>query len=174
VTDESSRKRVEGKELRQTKSGRSRVLPIHEMLKGVLGRTARSKDGVIFHGPLGGRLKPDTVRNVLVREVLEPLAARFPCPMGEIGFVDGRLHSCRHYFCSVCANSGYPEQALMAWLGHRDSKMVRHYYHVHDETAQRQMSRLRLLGEVGGADSASKVFEVKPKKPGKKTKKGKK
>lgn len=27
--------------------------------------------------------------------------------------------------------------------------MVRHYYHLHDQEAQRQMSRLDLLGEAG-------------------------
>ena len=30
------------------------------------------RDGYIFHGPRGGRLKPDTVRRILVREVIEP------------------------------------------------------------------------------------------------------
>ena len=34
----------------------------------------------------------------------------------------------------------------MEWLGHRDSRMVRHYYHLHDEEAQRQMNRLEILG----------------------------
>jgi integrase len=172
LRDESSRKRG-GTEVRQTKSGHSRALPIHEMLKEVLGRTTRSQDGVVFHGPWGGRIKADTVRNVLVRDVLTPLAPRFPTPHGEVAFLNGRLHSCRHYFCSVCANSGYPEQALMSWLGHRDSKMVRHYYHVHDGTAQRQMGRLRLLGEAGAADTAGEGSDVEPKPVGKKTRKKK-
>ena len=37
----------------------------------------------------------------------------------------------------------------MEWLGHADSEMVRHYFHLHDEQAHRQMSGLDLLGEAG-------------------------
>ena len=78
--------------------------------------------------------------------MLTPLAKKFPTPEGEIGFKDGRLHSFRHYFCSVCANTGVPEQVVMRWLGHQDSAMVRHYYHLHDDEAQRQMQRLNFVG----------------------------
>ena len=92
---------------------------------------ARAKDGAIFHGPRGGTVKPDTVRNILIRDVLEPLSDQFPTPAGELGFINGRLHSCRHYFASQCAAAGFSEQLVMAWLGHRDSKMARHYFHLH-------------------------------------------
>ena len=85
-----------------------------------------TRDGVIFHGPRSGAIKADTVRTILIREVLTPLAGRFPSP-GVVGFRDGRLHSFRHYFCSVAANSGVPELAVMSWLGHSASAMVQHY-----------------------------------------------
>ena len=39
----------------------------------------------------------------------------------------------------------------MLWLGHRDSKMVRHYYHLHDDDAQRQMSKFKSVGGAGAA-----------------------
>ena len=105
----------------------------------------RHPDGRVFHGPLGGVIKPDIVRRALIK-VLTPLAEKFSTPEGEIGFKDGRLHSFRHYFCSVCANTGVPEQVVMQWLGHRDSQMVRHYYHLHDEEAQRQMLKVNFVG----------------------------
>ena len=123
------------------------------MLEGM----ARAGDGLVFHGPKGGRLKPDTVRRALIREVLAPLRERFPTPPGQVGFADGRLHSFRHYFCSTCANRGVPEQVVMQWLGHRDSAMVRHYYHLFDDEAQRQMSRLDFLGEAGGGVAAGET-----------------
>ena len=50
------------------------------------------------------------------------------------------------YFCSTCANTGVPEQVVMRWLGHQDSLMVRHYYHLHDDEAQRQMQRVNFVG----------------------------
>lgn len=157
LTDESTcRRRKEGAN-RRTKSGRNRSFPIHEDLKAVLDRLERSKDGLLFHGPRDGRLKPDTVRQILIREVLTPLKDRFATPEGEVGFADGRLHSFRHYFCSTCANNGVPEQIVMAWLGHRDSAMVKHYYHLHDEEAQRQMQRLNFLGKTGSDGAAGQV-----------------
>lgn len=165
ITDEASRRNKDGENVRRTKSGRSRILPVHPELKLVLDQMPRSKDGLVFHGPLGGKLKPDTVRVILVRDVLTPLAGQFPTPEGEVGFLDGRLHSCRHYFCSRCADEGTSEQALMEWLGHRESKMIRHYYHIHEKTAQRQMSRLRLVGEAGGEDTAGNFNLVEPEIP---------
>ena len=92
---------------RQTKSGRSRSLPIQPELVLVLKRMPR-KGVHVFHGPRGGRLKPDTVRSVLIDKVLTPLAERFPSPAGGQGFIDGRPHSFRHYFCSRCATAACP------------------------------------------------------------------
>jgi integrase len=135
--------RSEREEARTTKSHRDRSLPLHQDLHQVLVRMRRHPDGRVFHGPLGGALKPDTVRNILKREVLAPLAARFPTlAKRKKGFDDGRLHSFRHYFCSASANSSVAEQALMSWLGHQDSRMVRHYYHLHQEEAKQQMAKM--------------------------------
>jgi integrase len=152
LTDESTRGRRRRKEqpARQTKSGRDRTCPMHVDLRRLLEGMSRTGDGLLFHGPRGGRLKPDTVRQILVRDVLTPLGERFPTPPDQVGFADGRLHSFRHYFCSTCANRGVPAQVVMEWLGHRDSAMVRHYFHLHDDEAQRQMKRLDFLGEAGG------------------------
>lgn len=150
LTDESGRaiKKGDTKRRRQLKSGRSRCLPIYPDLATTLAALPRI-DAYVFHGPHGGRLKPDTVRRCLVRDVIEPLAEQFPSPEGEQGFADARLHSFRHYFASTCANSGVAELVTMEWLGHADSDMVRHYYHLHDQESRRQMNRLDLLGEAG-------------------------
>jgi hypothetical protein len=43
--------------------------------------------------------------------------------------------------------------------------MARHYFHLHDETAQRQMGRLRLVGEAGGAVAAGPINEEEPEVP---------
>ncbi len=65
---------------------------------------------------------------MLINQVIEPLLGRFPSVEGEQGFADGRLHSFRHYFASMCALN---PQLTMHWLGHQDSAMVRHYFHLH-------------------------------------------
>ena len=124
----------------------------------------------VFYGPRGGRLKPDTVRRVLIREVIEPLAHKFPTPEGKRGFSHGRLHSFRHYFCSTCSNSGVPERIVMDWLGHADSEMIRRYFHLHDDEAKRRMNELDFLGGAAGrsdGDGEGKLNEedVEPPTP---------
>jgi integrase len=147
LTDETGRSDTHAAEPRRLKSGRSRSFPIHADLLERLAH--RPKVGIsVFYGPRQGRLKPDTVRRSLVRDVIKPLSDKFPARDGEQGFADGRLHSFRHYFCSTCANTGVPVQMLMTWLGHIDSEMVRHYYHVHDGEARRRMNEVNFLGEV--------------------------
>ena len=42
------------------------------------------------------------------------------------------------------------ERMVMDWLGHADSEMIRHYYHLHDEEAKRRMDGLDFLGGAGG------------------------
>lgn len=151
LTDErSSRKRAK-ESTRTLKGKRSRSFPIHPDLCPVLKTISRRSDGLLFHGPHGGRIKPDTVRRILVRDVLTPLREQFPTLAGAaVGFIDGRLHSFRHYFCSVCASSGQiSEQTLMSWLGHQESAMIRRYFHLMDQTSQRQMQSVTFVPAGG-------------------------
>jgi len=155
LTDETGYRARSNSKRRDLKSGRSRTFPINPDLLVVLNRISKS-GARVFCGPRGGRLKADRVRPIFVTEIIEPLSKRFPSPGDEKGFCDARFHSFRHAFCSICANSGVPERVVMAWLGHADSKMIRHYYHLHDEESKRQMNKLDFLGGAGGrsADDA--------------------
>lgn len=145
LTDETGRSASSNRQRRELKSGRSRSFPLHPDLHNVL-KNMKQSDAYVFHGPRGGRLKPDTVRRLLIKHVIDPLAQKFPSPDGEQGFKDGRLHSFRHYFCSTCANNNVPERMVMDWLGHADSEMLRRYYHLHDEESRSQMNSLDFLG----------------------------
>jgi integrase len=155
LADESTSARVKsGATPRTLKGGQGRSLSVHRELRAVLDGLTRHRDGYVFHGPLGGRLKADTVRKSLIRDVLAALAQQFPTPENEIGFKDGRLHSFRHFFASWCANEGLSQRIVMTWLGHTDSKMVAHYYHLHDSESDREMSRLDLFGNTDGPKPA--------------------
>ncbi len=158
LTDETAASRRQTADRRTTKSGRGRTFPIHSDLLAVLNTLPKSGP-FVFYGPRGGRVKPDTIRRILIRDVLTPLAERFPTAEGEVGFAEGRLHSFRHYFCSTCANNNIPEQMVMQWLGHQESDMVRHYYHLHDEEARRRMRGLNFLGKAGGASTGAQQLE---------------
>jgi integrase len=53
-----------------------------------------------------------------------------------------------------------PEQVVMRWLGHQDSLMVRHYYHLHDDEAQRQMQRVNFVGDSTATGAAERTTSV--------------
>jgi integrase len=134
---------------RALKSGRSRSVPIDAELRGVLERLSRMGPRVLL-GPTQRALKSDYVRRKFVKYVVGPLAAQFPATPGKLGFADGRLHSFRHAFVSRCAAQNVAELIVMDWVGHADSSMVRWYFHLSDEEAQRQMRRLNFLGNARG------------------------
>jgi len=140
-------RKSERKAAQTTKSHRDRTFSIHGDLLPVLRRLHERPrpDQRVFHGPRGGRLKPDTVRNILQRDVLAALAEQFPGSDGRAGIIAGRVHSFRHFFASEAANANVSEQALMNWLGHQESRMIRHYYHLRDDESRRQMSKLPSL-----------------------------
>lgn len=144
-------RRVERADQRRTKNRRDRSFPIQDELRAIFERLPHRADGYVLHGPRGGRLKPDTVRNTLITEVITPLKKTFSTARGEIGFEHGRLHSFRHFFCSRCPNESVPPQIVMNWLGHASSEMVRLYYHLSDPKAQRQMKRVNFTGAAGGS-----------------------
>jgi hypothetical protein len=54
----------------------------------------------------------------------------------------------------------------MAWLGHQDSEMVRHYYHLHDDESRRRMNEINFLGGAAGgppADQEAHTVEEMPR-----------
>jgi len=130
---------------RTTKGKRSRAIPMHPKLKNILKSMSRNQDGYVFHGPRGGRLKQNTVRNILIRRVIQPLKDQFPTVAGETGFEHGRLHSFRHFFVSECCRQGIPEARIMEWVGHRSSKILARYRHLRPEDGHDQMQGLNLL-----------------------------
>jgi len=165
LTDETGYAPHQEGKRRELKSGRGRTFPIHPDLLTVLEHLPRL-DEYVFHGPRGGRLKPDTMRRILVRDVITPLANSFPSPVGKQGFKDGRLHSFRHAFCSRCANSGVAERIVMAWLGHHDSQMIRTYYHLHDSESRSKMNDMDFLGGAGGRSvDANQTNETEESSP---------
>lgn len=153
LTDErASGKRKNLGSARRTKGRRSRTIPVFPRLRELMPMMERHPDGRLFHGPRGGKLKPDTVRNIFVREVITPLVRQFPTPAGEIGFAHGRLHGLRHYFVSQAFLGGANEGEVKDWVGHRDSRIVEHYRHLAESDSQRKMEALDLMGDRRAAD----------------------
>jgi integrase len=146
VADEraSRRKKLAGT-ARTTKGKRSRRIPLHPRLREVLVKLPRAADGRVFHSERGGRLRPNNVLHVFIRDVIEKLKGRFPAPSGETGFEHGRLHSFRHFFVSQAFLGGASEGEIREWVGHADSKMVEHYRHLGQKDAQRRMEQISFV-----------------------------
>jgi integrase len=147
VPDErSSAARRKLGEVRTTKGRRGRRVPIHRDLHDVLERLVNQCDGRLFRGPRGGKLKADTVRQVLIREVINPLSGQFPTAQGEIGFEHGRLHGFRHFFVSQALLGGASEGEVKDWVGHRSTRMVELYRHLREQDSKRKMQQIDFLG----------------------------
>ena len=144
VDETASKNRSDDSTRRTLKSGRGRVFPIEDNLLKLL-REKGSRTGRVFRCPSQVPRTADAIRKIFIREVINPLIDKFPTEDGEIGFANGRFHSFRHYFCSQCANSGLSVQTVMTWLGHTESTMVMHYFHLHDDEARRQLGRVRFF-----------------------------
>lgn len=147
IVDESGQKHGQSA-IRQTKSGKSRTIPLRDELVTVL-RSMERQGPNVFHSSTGEPLSDTTTREALKRDLLKPLAHRFPSEEGRKGFADGVLHSFRHYFCSMCAASGnVSEFTLREWMGHSDSEMVRHYFHLHNSQAHQQMAQVNFSNSI--------------------------
>lgn len=149
LTDESGRGSNKSGGTRQTKSGRSRTFPLHPDLRQVLDGISH-REGHVLRSSTGRPLRPDRVRDAFVESVIKPLAPEFPATDGSRGFADGRLHSFRRFFCSVCCNENVSGRTVMDWLGHSDSEMIRRYYHLHDDESRRRMEALDSIGNGAG------------------------
>jgi integrase len=145
---------------RRLKSGRSRTIPLHQQVLELL-ETKCDREGILLRGPDGNPLDPKMVRKSFINQVIHPLLERFPERQGERSFRDGRLHSFRHYFCSTCANQGVAERALMSWLGHANSDMIRIYYKLHDDESLRQLSSINFISDSPGVSGDGK-HKLKP------------
>ena len=118
---------------------------IHPVLAVLLKTLPHQADGFVLHAQRGGKLLARVVLQKFIDEVIEPLKARFPTTVGEIGFEHGRLHSFRHFFCSQAFLGGASEGEIREWLGHADSKMVEHYRHLRGDDAQKKMDQIKFL-----------------------------
>jgi len=148
--DQGHRSRLEA-DRRRTKSGRSRMLPVHADLRELLQGMPRDRSRPVFTTERGYRLNDGRLRDQFVRKIIRPLTERFPTPEGQKGFKDGRLHNFRHFFCSrMAASSKVTALVLQKWLGHTDSKMVQHYFDLQDAEAKTLMSSIELLPKPQG------------------------
>lgn len=129
--------------IRNNKNHQSRVLPVHPRLAEILNTIPFSEDGYIFRNSQGRRLVGKNVYKTFARNVLMPLAHMFPSSPGAAGFVDGTIHSFRHYFISECINQNIPREVILNWVGQSNSEILNLYYSLKANQSVSHMSKLR-------------------------------
>lgn len=137
VRDESS-----GTGTKSTKTGYDRKVPLQKVVKPLLKRkVAQFREGPLFRGPRGGKLRNDTFGDNLRQHALKPLRSEY----SHSRFQKITAHSFRHFFASYCAGMGVSQQTLMDWMGHRTDSMAKRYFHSNDEASLRNIQKLEPL-----------------------------
>lgn len=146
LTDERARpRRKQTGHERRIKGKRGRAIPMHPALRAVVEALPRHRDGLVFRGQQGGRLRDRLVLGALQRRVIAPLSKEFPTPEGETGFAHGTIHGLRHYFCSEAYRSGARDAELLEWLGHRVSEIMKLYRHLRPEESHHRMEKINFF-----------------------------
>lgn len=103
---------------KNTKSGKSRAIPIHdEVIKILSNIDCISKNDLIFKSPVtGGAL--DNIKKSWTRFIT------------EAGIENFRFHDLRHNFCSMLVMKGVPIYTVAQLAGHADVKTTQIYAHL--------------------------------------------
>lgn len=140
-------------EPKSTKSGTTRRIPVWGALKPFLKLKRGLPKDLVFTSPDGKRLKQDDVRHALTKLAEQVTGSKRSKVPGTLAAITP--HSFRHFFVSECCRQGVAERVVMKWVGHRDSKLVQHYFHLREEASQALMKQLNFgdQGPVRGPSS---------------------
>jgi integrase len=127
----------------ETKTRQSRKVPIHPVLRALLGGSRRRSGPYFFSAepsekyPAGGH----QISAKHLNEAFQNVARRLGMPVGrESGYT---LHALRRFFETFCINSGAPQRAVDVWMGHRsDKSMGAVYYSLSDADSQTLMAKV--------------------------------
>jgi integrase len=139
----------------ETKTRRSRKVPIHACLRALLEALPRRPRPWLFTMPPSRRY-PDGNHHLNVKRLNEA----FEAVVRQLDMAAGRdkggftLHSLRHFFETFTVNAGIPQRVIDTWLGHRsDRSMASIYYRLSDEESQKFMTRVPFEGGAPAANA---------------------
>lgn len=128
----------------ETKSGLSRKVPIHPILRSLLQHHVPANGQWFFTSAPSHRYPHGQhwVNPKRLNERLESTLTALGLPAGRRanGFV---VHSFRNFFETFCNNHGIPQRVIDTWLGHSsDRSMAAVYYRLRDEDSQTFMQKV--------------------------------
>ena len=138
----------------ETKTGYSRKVPIHPLLKPLL--QALPKTGPWLFTAPASRKYPQGGHWINTKHLNED----FQKLLTGTGVAAGRktggfsIHSLRNSFETICVNTGIPQRAVDTWLGHRsDKSMGSVYYKLSDADSQAFMLKVPFGTGQSAADA---------------------
>jgi len=142
----------------ETKTRRSRKVPVHQHLRAILSGLPIRGRRWLFTDSMSSTSTGD-VRPVNVKKLNE----RFLATLKRLGLPAGRrgggftVHSLRHFFETFAVNSRIPQRVVDAWLGHSsDKSMAANYYKLSDEESQRFMEEVPFGTGMQAADAGER------------------
>jgi integrase len=139
----------------ETKTKRSRKIPIHPVLLNLL-RTYRRRTGAFFFSAEPSPKYREGGHQVSPKHLNEG----FQVLAKKLGMLVGRdsgytLHALRRFFETFTVNAGTPQRAIDTWMGHRgDKSMGSVYYSLSEAESSAMMAKVpfslepaRLAGE---------------------------
>jgi integrase len=115
-------------QIRESKSGKKRLVPMNETMRNLLGNLKRKSEFVFPSPKTGGRL--DNIKRSFRRAV------------DEAEIKDFRFHDLRHTAATRMADAGADAFTLMKILGHSDIRMTSRYTHATDAALRRAVAKL--------------------------------
>jgi integrase len=138
--------------LKETKSGKSRQIPLDERAVQVIKQQQirnKWKSDFVFVGPDG--------KNLL------DIKKGFAGAMRRAGIDDFHFHDLRHTFASHLVMKGANLKAVQRLLGHSDSKMTDRYSHLSPDHLKETVN---LLGDIPSGKEMVNILELKTRKAG--------
>lgn len=120
-------------QIRESKSGKKRLVPMNETVQNLLGNLKRKNEFVFPSPKTGGRL--DNIKRSFRRAV------------EDAGIRDFRFHDLRHTAATRMADAGADAFTLMKILGHSDIRMTSRYTHATDTALRRAVENLDKNGK---------------------------
>ena len=131
----------------RTKTGRSRFVPMHEEVVGVIKEMLKARKktpkptDLVFHAQTSNQYPDD--RPVDPRRAL--IAIKRLCK--RCGFENSdqyKLHTFRHFYASMLIGSGTPVIHVEELLGHKSSQMTRRYVTMYNQAAHAAVATIKI------------------------------
>lgn len=128
----------------ETKTRRSRLVPIHPRLRAMLDTLPKTKRAWFFTAQPSERYPGGEhwINTKRLNEDFAKLLVRLGMPVGRktLGFT---IHSLRHFFETFCVNAGIPQRVIDTWLGHSsDRSMASIYYRLSEADSKAFMDKV--------------------------------